>query len=95
MQSILEKEKSTKRWILLLSDGKPNDYDKYEGKYGIADVKQSIREANSKGINLYALTVDNIARYYLPLMLGNGNYRILPNPRLLPYAMEEFYFKIR
>ena len=36
------------KWIIVLSDGKPNDYDKYEGQYGIQDIKQALRELMSE-----------------------------------------------
>ena len=29
--SLMEKQPTQKKWIILLSDGKPNDYDTYEG----------------------------------------------------------------
>ncbi|MFI4935962.1 MAG: citrate/2-methylcitrate synthase, partial [Caulobacterales bacterium] len=31
------------RLLLLVSDGKPTDYDRYEGRHGIADVRQAVR----------------------------------------------------
>ena len=33
------------RLLLLLSDGKPNDVDLYEGRYGIEDMRQAVSEA--------------------------------------------------
>jgi nitric oxide reductase NorD protein len=38
---LLKHRQTANKWIILLSDGKPNDYDKYEGKYGVQDVKQA------------------------------------------------------
>ncbi|TGM00500.1 VWA domain-containing protein [Leptospira barantonii] len=92
--SQIEKEKSSKRWILLLSDGKPNDYDRYEGRYGIEDVKQAIRECEKRNIGFYALAIDRQAKQYLPSMLGHSSYRILPNPSYLPDALADFYMKL-
>ena len=71
--SQLEKEPALQKWILLLSDGKPNDYDRYEGSYGVEDVRQAIREAAKKHIHLYALAIEKEARHYLPQMLGKSN----------------------
>ncbi|MCG6167714.1 nitric oxide reductase activation protein NorD [Leptospira sanjuanensis] len=90
----IEREKSSKRWILLLSDGKPNDYDRYEGRYGIEDVKQAIRECEKQNVGFYALAIDKQAKQYLPSMLGHGSYRILPNPVYLPDALSDFYMKL-
>ena len=92
--SILAREKARHKWLLLLSDGKPNDYDRYEGTYGIHDVRQSIREAFSQGIHTYALAIEKEARHYLPRMLGPNNYRILPHPEALPDALLYFYTRM-
>lgn len=92
--ALIEKEGTSKKWIMLLSDGKPNDYDKYEGRYGTEDVRQAIRELNAKNIYTFALAVESKARYYLPLMLGQDGYNILPQPSLLPLALGNFYKKV-
>ncbi|MDP6908273.1 MAG: NorD protein, partial [Flavobacteriales bacterium] len=34
--NLLDQRETRSKWVVLLSDGKPNDYDKYEGKYGLA-----------------------------------------------------------
>src|SRR5690606_4395643 len=36
--SLLEKTQVTRRTVLLLTDGRPTDYDRYEGRYGVTDV---------------------------------------------------------
>ena len=58
-------QKATQRLLLLISDGKPTYYDRYEGRYGIADVRQAIREAGQVRIHTYALAVDIQAKLYL------------------------------
>ena len=90
----IQKEKSKLKWILILSDGKPNDYDRYEGKYGIEDIKQSVKECKKAGVHLFALAIDKKAKDYLPMMLGMGGYRILPHPDDLPKALGDFYMQL-
>ncbi|MBD81021.1 MAG: NorD protein [Crocinitomicaceae bacterium] len=91
----LVKQQPTKRkWIVLLSDGKPNDYDTYEGKYGIEDVKQTLRELDQDHIHTFSFAVEHQAKYYLPQMFGHNNYNILPKPSDLPLAFSKFYRKI-
>jgi nitric oxide reductase NorD protein len=90
----IQKEKSKLKWILILSDGKPNDYDRYEGKYGIEDIKQSVKECRREGVHLFALAIDKKAKDYLPMMLGLGGYRILPHPDDLPEALGDFYMQL-
>lgn len=92
--TLLEKEATRHRWIILLSDGKPNDYDRYEGRYGIEDVRQAVREAAQKHINIFALAVEAEAKFYFPQMFGRSRYRILPHPALLPEALADVYSHI-
>ncbi len=88
--------RSTKnKWLILLSDGKPNDFDTYEGKYGINDVKQALRELNEKQINSYALAIESSARYYLPQMFGQNHYQILNSPVQLLTSLVKLYEKIK
>lgn len=83
------------KWIIVLSDGKPNDYDKYEGQYGINDVKQALRELNEQKINSYALAIEAQAKYYLPQMFGQNHYQILTSPDALIKALVKLYEKIK
>lgn len=91
----LDKRSTKNKWVILLSDGKPNDYDKYEGKYGINDVKQALRELNSKNINSYALAIEAEAKYYLPQMFGQNHYQILTTPVELLQSLVKLYEKIK
>ena len=90
--ALLNRERHQKKWILLLSDGKPNDYDRYEGEYGIQDTRQSIKEARQKNINVYALAIENRARQYFSSMLAKNRFRICTHPQNLPKAMLDFFF---
>jgi len=91
----LDARKNKSKWIILISDGKPNDYDKYEGKYGINDVKQALRELNQRNINSYALAIEAQAKYYLPQMFGQNHYQILTTPSELLQSMVKLYQKIK
>ncbi|MCF8247200.1 MAG: hypothetical protein K9J37_19385 [Saprospiraceae bacterium] len=33
-KTLIENHPASQKWVVLLSDGKPNDYDRYEGQYG-------------------------------------------------------------
>lgn len=93
--AILDKRSTKNKWVILLSDGKPNDYDKYEGKYGVNDVKQALRELNERNINSYALAIEAQAKYYLPQMFGQNHYQILTTPVELLRSMVQLYEKIK
>ena len=92
--AMLDKRDTKNKWVLLISDGKPNDYDKYEGNYGINDVKQALRELNERQINSYALAIEAQAKYYLPQMFGQNHYQILTTPVELLKSLVQLYDKI-
>ncbi len=93
--SMLDKRNTKNKWVILISDGKPNDYDKYEGKYGVNDVKQALRELNERQINSYALAIEAQAKYYLPQMFGQNHYQILTTPVELLKSLVLLFEKIR
>ncbi len=92
--SLLAKEPSRKRWIILLSDGKPNDYDRYEGRYGIEDVRRAYHEAAQEDIHIFSLAIDNAAKHFLPRMFGSSAFRVLNRVDMLPQALSEFYMRV-
>jgi len=73
----IKKLKTKKKLILLISDGKPTDYDEYEGEYGINDVKHAIIEANKLKIEVKSLIIDDVPRPYFTSMLGINNYQLI------------------
>jgi nitric oxide reductase NorD protein len=88
--TLLMRQPVRQRLLLLLSDGKPNDIDQYEGRYGIEDMRQAVIEAKLQGIHPFCLTVDRQAASYLPRIFGAGHYALLPKPELLPTALLEW-----
>ncbi|WP_299158196.1 VWA domain-containing protein [uncultured Tenacibaculum sp.] len=93
--ALLDKRNTKNKWIILISDGKPNDYDRYEGNYGINDIKQALRELNERQINSYALAIEAQAKYYLPQMFGQNHYQILTNPVELLQSLVKLYDRIK
>lgn len=79
------------RLLLLLTDGKPNDIDYYEGRYGIEDTRAAIREARKQGLTVFGVTVDGEARDYFPYLFGKGGYAIVPDAERLPTALPAIY----
>ncbi|MDR6774602.1 VWA domain-containing protein [Azospirillum sp. BE72] len=82
------------RLLVLLTDGKPNDVDHYEGRYGIEDTRQAIREARRDGLAVFAITVDAMARDYVPYLFGRGAYAIFPQVSHLTKALPALYRQV-
>ncbi len=53
--------KRRRKLLLLLSDGKPNDLDLYEGRYGVEDTRQAVLEARRQGLTPFCITIDREA----------------------------------
>ncbi len=94
-KTLLNARDSKNKWVVLISDGKPNDYDKYEGKYGIKDVRQALQELKQNQINSYALAIETTAKYYLPQMFGQNHYQIVSSPNDLITSLVKLYEKIK
>lgn len=87
----LEARPRRHRLLLLLTDGKPNDVDYYEGRYGIEDTRAAIREARKAGLRVFGVTVDAEARDYFPYLFGRAGYAIVPDAERLPAALPAIY----
>ena len=83
----LMRQSAGHRLLLLLSDGKPNDVDQYEGRYGVEDMRQAVIEARMQGIHPFCLTIDRQAANYLPRVFGANQYAMLPKSEMLPAVL--------
>jgi nitric oxide reductase NorD protein len=91
---ILDKQQSANKLLLIISDGKPNDEDRYDGRYGIEDTKKAIEEVKKKGITPFCLTVDVDAKEYLAYLFGRNGYAILRDGQKLPKVLPEIYINL-
>ena len=85
--ALLSRQPATQRLLLLLSDGRPNDIDLYEGRYGLEDTRQAFAEARLQGIFPFCLTVDREAPAYAARVFGDGGHAVLRRPERLPEVM--------
>lgn len=92
--SLLEKESSEQRILLLLTDGKPNDLDKYEGRYGIEDTRMALMEAEKKGLRPFCVTIDERAEDYLPYLFGSRSYILIKKAEELPKKLPLLYARL-
>ncbi len=91
---ILEKQQSANKLLLIISDGKPNDEDRYDGRYGIEDTKKAIEEIRQKGITPFCLTVDLDAKEYLRYLFGRNGYAVVRDGQKLPKVLPEIYINL-
>ena len=89
------KQASSQKLLLLLTDGKPNDIDQYEGRYGIEDTRMAIIEAKQQGIQTFCITIDEDANQYLPYLFGQQNFILVKRAVELPNKLLKLYAQLR
>ena len=81
---VLQPQSAARRLLLLLTDGKPNDLDHYEGRYGIEDTRMALLEARRLGLHPFCVTIDQKADDYLPYLFGKDGFVLIRHPEDLP-----------
>ena len=79
------------RLVIVLTDGKPNDVDHYEGRHGVEDTRHAVLEARRSGIAVFGVTIDRQAQEYFPALFGRGGYAIIDRIQRLPAALPSLY----
>lgn len=88
---LLEKRPHRRKLLLLITDGKPNDLDLYEGRYGVEDTRHAVMEARKAGLIPFCITIDQQAGDYLPYMFGANGYTVIKEPVQLPTRLPQLY----
>lgn len=91
MTSLLEPVEAKVRLLIVLSDGKPEDYDDYKGEYAIEDTRHALLEAKARGIHPFCITIDRQAHEYMAHMYGEVNFIFIDQVDRLPARMPEIY----
>ena len=84
-------EGNGRRLLLVLTDGKPNDLDQYEGRFGIEDTRQAVIAARQAGLLPYCVTIDRKGSEYLPHIFGKSDYVVIRDPKRLPQELPRLY----
>ena len=90
----LQDQAANRRLLLILTDGKPNDLDHYEGRHGLEDTRQAVIEARRLGLQAFCVTIDEKGNDYLPWLFGNGGYVVIRNPAELPKRLPLLYARL-
>ena len=91
---LLAKQAATQRLLLILTDGKPNDLDQYEGRYGVEDTRVAIHEARQMGLRPFCVTIDEKGSSYLPHLFGVNGYVVIRKPEELPRELPMLYAQL-
>lgn len=87
----LAKEAQARRLLLVITDGKPNDLDHYEGRHGVEDSAMAVREARRAGHAVFGVTIDRDAQSWFPRLFGQGGFAVIRDPDKLTSALPDIY----
>jgi nitric oxide reductase NorD protein len=82
------------RLLLILTDGKPNDIDVYEGRWGLEDTRHAVIEARQAGLVPFCLSIDEAAHHYLPHLFGQQGWARVSRPAELPARLATVYARL-
>lgn len=89
--AMLAEQTATRKLLIVLTDGKPNDLDHYEGQHGIEDSRMAVREARRAGQSLHGVIIDEDGQDWFARIFGRGGFSLLPNPARLTRALPDIY----
>ncbi|MFV0338869.1 MAG: nitric oxide reductase activation protein NorD [Chthoniobacterales bacterium] len=92
---LLLRRAASRKVVILITDGRPCDYDRYEGTYGIHDVKRAIITGKANGIDTHAFAIENRARETFQAMFKHDHYHIVPNTEALTSSLCELFAKLK
>ncbi len=92
--ALLAEQAASRRLLLILTDGKPNDLDQYEGRYGIEDTRAAVAEARRAGLRPFCVTIDDRAGDYLPHLFGSDGFVVIRRPSELPRRLPLLYAQL-
>lgn len=87
----LADQPSARKLLIVLTDGKPNDLDHYEGQHGIEDSHMAVREARNAGQSLHGIIIDEDGQDWFARIFGRGGFTLLPAPERLTRALPQIY----
>ncbi len=82
------------RLLLILTDGKPNDLDQYEGRWGLEDTRHAVAEARVAGLLPFCISIDALAHAYLPHLFGPRGWAWVRRPAELPARLAAVYARL-
>ena len=87
----LSERPNSRKLLLVISDGKPNDLDHYEGRYGVEDTRHAVQEARRRGQSVFCVAIESQMRASLPHLFGPAGFSLVSQPEKLASALPAIY----
>ena len=87
----LKLQKSSKKLLMVITDGEPADVDVRDPQYLRYDTKKAVEEAGRSGIVTYCMSLDPRADQYVSRIFGARNYMVVDQVERLPEKLPLLY----
>ncbi len=87
----LNQQKSSKKLLMVITDGEPADVDVRDPQYLRFDTKKAVEEAGRAGILTYCMSLDPRADQYVSRIFGARNYMVVDHVERLPEKLPLLY----
>jgi nitric oxide reductase NorD protein len=87
----LNNQRSSKKLLMVITDGEPADIDVRDPQYLRFDAKKSVEDAARNGISTFCMTLDPRADQYVSRIFGAKNYMIVDQIARLPEKLPLLY----
>lgn len=87
----LNQQRTSKKLLMVITDGEPADIDVRDPQYLRFDAKKSVEDAARNGISTFCMTLDPRADQYVSRIFGAKNYMIVDQIARLPEKLPLLY----
>lgn len=90
----LSRRQTSKKLLLVLTDGEPHDIDADDPNYLLVDTKQAVEELAGKGVGTYCITLDPTADAYVAEIFGANNFTVIDHVQKLPERLPQLFMAL-
>ncbi len=87
----LKLQKTSKKLLLVITDGEPADIDVRDPQYLRYDTKKAVEEMARSGVTAFCMTLDPRADQYVSRIFGAKNYMVVDHVERLPEKLPLLY----
>jgi nitric oxide reductase NorD protein len=87
----LRQQKSSKKLMIVITDGEPADIDVRDPQYLRYDAKKAVEELSRSGMITYCMSLDPRADQYVSRIFGARNYMVVDHVERLPEKLPLLY----
>ena len=89
--SALQSQRSSKKLLIVITDGEPADVDVRDPQYLRQDTKKAVEAASRSGVLTYCMSLDPRADQYVRRIFGERHFLVIDNVAKLPEKLPVLY----